>query len=213
MRKATLLFLALLLLAAPGLYAQNSSLQVGAGAGLAISNFTGDDAGDTDTRNAPFFGGVLVWHPAGAMLGFETGAFYVSKGASGEEEGVEVEFKIGYVEVPLLLRLGFPMASGITPVVNLGGAVAFKASCKFGGADEGVSVEVDCEEAGYDVKSVDFGGMAGVAVDIPISARAVLAPFARYTLGLANVPDADEGDDVDLKNTSFQFGAMIRVRL
>lgn len=213
MRKAMLLLLALLLLAAPGLYAQNSSLQVGAGAGLAISNFTGDDAEDTDTRNAPFFGGVLVWHPAGAMLGFETGAFYVSKGASGEDEGVDVEFKIGYVEVPLLLRLGFPMESGITPVVNLGAAVAFKASCKVGGSEGGVSVEVDCDEGGYDVKGVDFGGTAGVAVDIPIGARAVLAPFARYTLGLANIPDVDEADDVDLKNTTLQFGAMIRMRL
>lgn len=203
-----LLGAALLFSAAEG-YAQ-TPLQFGVIGGVSIANFSGDDVGDADSRSAPFFGGTLVVQPTGS-LGFETGFLYMPKGSSTDFEGGTGTLKIDYVEVPLLLRLGINLAaSPIKPVVLLGGYVGFKAACEVEGEGDGVSAEIDCDEFDFDVKSTDFGVTGGLGVDIPIGARAILTPTARYSRGLTDVPDVDAAD---AKNSAVQIGAALRIKL
>jgi hypothetical protein len=213
--------LALVLATGPTLQAQ-SPFQLGIAGGVAISNLDGDDVEGAASRTMGYFGGVLVWQPA-AMLGFETGVYYVPKGAESDFEGEDGTIKLNYVEVPVLLRLAFPLAqSSIRPVLTVGGTVAFKASCDLEADAGGASVNIDCDEffellgdefgVDTEVQSVDFGLTAGLAADIPVGERVILSPAVKYTRGLRDVLEID-GFSVDAKNSSFQVGLALRFRI
>jgi hypothetical protein len=213
--------IALLLASALTLPAQ-TPLQLGVAGGIAINDFVGDDTEGTESRTTGYFGGVLVWHPAG-IVGFETGVYYMPKGVEFDEDGATGKVKLNYVEVPLLLRLAFPLSqSAIRPVLTIGGAVAFKSSCDVEAEANGVSIEIDCDEffellddnGGIEVEtqSVDYGLVAGLAVDIPVGERMILAPSVRYMRGLRDVFEID-GSSVDIKNAGFQVGVALRFGL
>lgn len=196
------------------------SWQAGVSVGAAISDISGDDTQGIDSRTAPYFGLSLVGQPA-TIIGFETGLYYVSKGASVDDEDVEVDIKPTYLELPLLLRLALPSGeSGIRPVIKAGGYMAFQSSCDVEARGGGVSIEVDCDELfdliGEDeeseIQSVDYGVKAGVAVDIPIGERVVLAPELIYTRGLRDILEVD-GESIEGTNSTFQIGIGVRLRL
>jgi hypothetical protein len=209
-----MLFGAALLFSAVEGYAQTPNLQFGVIGGVSIAKLVGDDVEDAESRNAPFFGGTLVVQPAGS-LGFETGFLYMPKGASSSfDDGTQEvtgTLKFDYVEVPLLLRLGINLqGSPIKPVVLLGGYVGFKAGCEVEAEGDGASAEFDCEQIDLEIKGVDYGVTGGLSVDIPVGARAILTPTARYSRGLTDVPDVD---DADVKNSAIQLGASFRISL
>jgi hypothetical protein len=187
------------------------SFQFGPVAGVSIANFSGDDAGETDSRTGFFGGAQVVWQAPGSLFGFETGALYVQKGASFEDGDGEGTFELDYITVPLLLRVAPPMgASSFTPVFGLGGEVGFEVGCSVSGEAEGVEVDMDCEEfdeAGLETKSFDFGLAASVGVDFPVG-RMTLAPFAKYTYGLTSIDDSE--GEADVKNSGFLVGAALR---
>lgn len=184
------------------------SFSFGPVAGVSIASFSGDDADDADSRTGFFGGAQVVWQAPGSLFGFETGAMYVQKGASFQDVDGEATFELDYIEIPLLVRIAPPMAgSSFTPAFGLGGAVGFEIGCSLSGEGEGVEVDVDCEDAGVETKSVDFGLSASVGVDFPVGTM-TLAPFARYTYGLTSIDDSAE--DSDIKNSGFLVGAALR---
>jgi hypothetical protein len=195
---------------------------VGVSAGAAINDIVGDETDELDSRTTPYFGLVLVTQPA-SLVGFETGLHYVSKGASLEDDDddVEADIKLTYVEIPLLLRLAFSgTSSGMRPVLKAGGYVAFQSSCDVEGEAGGISVEIDCDEfleaigAGdeSDFESFDFGLKGGAALDIPVGQRAVIAPEITYTRGLRDILEID-GESQDGKNSTIQIGVSVRLRI
>ncbi|HSJ64350.1 MAG TPA: porin family protein [Gemmatimonadaceae bacterium] len=210
---------ALLLVSAVTLPAQ-TPVQIGVAGGVAINDVVGDDTEGAESRTTGYFGGVLVWQPAG-MVGFETGIYYVPKGAEFNEDGVNGTIKLNYVEVPLLLRLALPISqSPIRPVLTIGGAVAFKSSCDVEGEGGGVSVEIDCDEfftlledevgVKAEMQSVDYGVVAGLAVDFPAGERMVISPSIRYVRGLRDILEIG-GTSVDARNAGFQVGIALRL--
>lgn len=186
------------------------SFQFGPVAGVSIANFSGDDAGDTDSRTGFFGGAQVVWQAPGSLFGFETGAVYVQKGASMDDPDVDGTIELDYIAIPLMLRIAPPMGeSSFTPVFGLGGEAAFEVGCAVSGEGDGVEVDMDCDEfpeGEFDTKSFDFGLAASVGVDFPVG-RMTLAPFAKYTLGLTSIVDAE---DTDVKNSGFLVGAALR---
>lgn len=199
-----------------------SPFQLGVAGGVAFSNLAGDEVEGTDSRTSGYFGGAFVWQPTG-VLGFETGVHYVARGAESDFEGDQATIKLNYIEVPLLLRLALsPAGSSIRPVLMVGGAVAFKASCDIAAEGDGVSVEIDCDEffelIGQDLgidaetQSVDVGLSAALGADIPIGQRLILAPALRYTRGFIDVLEIN-GQSVEGKNSSFQLGVALRFTL
>lgn len=214
MRKATLLF-ALLTLLVSGTAAQ-SSLQLGVGAGAAITTLTGSDTDGAESRTSIFIGASLVVHKPGSLLGFETGLFYVPKGATTEGDGFDGALEITYFEIPALLRLGLKLQnSNVMPVLLLGGSLGIKSGCKVSATSGTASVDIDCDDSSFggelDLKSLDLGISVGAGVDIPIGTRAVLAPSLRYTRGLSDI--GDTSDNADAKNSAFQIGAAFRLKL
>lgn len=198
------------LLAAFAAPAAAQSVQFGAAAGVNMANISGEDFADTDSRTAPFFEAQLVWHPVGSTFGFQTGAVFSPKGVKAEEGNADIELKVDYVDVPLLVRIAVPVGSTIHPVLLLGGTAGFKTSCSLEGEEGGVSVDVDCDEQGFelDVKSFDFGLTGGAALDFFVADGMVLSPFVRYTHGLTEIAEGEDG-----KHKVLQLGASFRIAM
>lgn len=197
--------------------AQSSPLQIGAEVGVSIANINGEgDGGANSSRQAPYAGVSLVVHKPGARFGFQTGLLLVPKGATSKEDDSNAAFKLNYVELPLLLRIAFPLqASKVVPSLLLGGSVAAKSSCKISGESGSASASIDCDDSVFegdlDVKTVDIGVSAGVEVAIPLGTRFFIAPTVRYTRGVTSVFETSDTDDI--KNSALQFGAMFRIRM
>jgi len=192
-----------------------AQVQLGAFGGAALATFTGDDADDAETRTSPTFGATLVWQPASA-IGFETGMSYVPKGASASFDGGRGTLKIGYLEIPALLRLAPTLqGSQLRPVVQLGGALAIKTSCEFEAVSGSASLSLGCEDSVWegmlDLKSIDFGLRAGFALDVPLGETMIVSPGASYTLGLLDI--GDTSDNADIKNSVIQLGVGVRFRM
>jgi hypothetical protein len=220
MRSQCLLCLAALLLVSAVPLSAQTPMQIGVAGGIAINDVVGDDTEGTESRTTGYFGGVLVWQPAG-MVGFETGVYYMPKGAEFDEDDVSGKIKLNYVEIPLLLRLALPISqSPIRPVLTVGGAVAFKSSCNVEGESGGVSVEIECDEfftmledevgVEAETQSVDYGIVAGLAVDVPAGERMIISPSIRYMRGLRDILEID-GTSVDARNAGFQAGIAVRL--
>jgi hypothetical protein len=214
--RVMLLIAAAFVVTAQAAAAQTGPLQIGPAAGVAITTFVGSDADDADSRTSPYFGASVVYHPVLAMLGFESGVYYVQKGASTRFEGATGTLKLTYIEIPLLLRLGMNLQnSAIRPYAALGGSIGFNTGCSVEAAFGGVSVSFDCDDPEMEgelaVRAVDFGISGGAGVDIPVGMRGVLTPSLRYTHGLTSVDDGTPR--ADLKNSAFQLGVSFRFSL
>lgn len=100
--------------------------------------------------------------PYDLSLGLETGVYFTQKGftdpTSTKFTGVEVEFD--YIEIPILVKLKYREQNRFSPHIVLGPYLGFLANAE--------SVREDGERSDLDefTRAVDFGGMAGVGVDI-----------------------------------------------
>lgn len=198
-------------LAAVVVTADSASAQIewGPVAGLSLANLSGDDADGFDSRTGFFAGAQVVWQRPGSLLGFETGAVYIQKGAEASEDGVDGALELTYIDVPLLVRIAPPLAgSSFTPAFGLGANLGFNIDCKLSGEADGVSADIDCDEAGLEVKSIDLGLTASAGVDFPVGTTMMLAPFVSYTFGLSSIDDSAE--DADVKNSVIKIGAALR---
>lgn len=189
------------LLASP-LAAQKPAPRAGILGGVNIATLTGDDAGDASNRTG-FLAGVFGEFSLSQKLAIVPELLYSQKGATQSVESVDIDFKADYLEVPLLLKLRFGAEDAtVRPHIYLGPAVAFNLSCKVGGEQSGLAVELDCDDEAFEgsaaIKSTDFGGMIGVGLDL----RNFLVG-ARYTMGFTQIPDSSTESDV--KNSVFAF--------
>lgn len=197
-------------------HAQDSPVQLGATAGLAVTTLVGDDVEDADSRTSLFGGATLVFHAPMSMIGFETGVHYVAKGAKSTMDGGDAVLDLTYIEVPLLVRIAMDLqGSSIRPVLLLGGAVGINQDCEVELTSGGTTVRLDCDDpifdGSVDIRKVDVGVSAGLGVDIPVGARMVAAPAIRYTRGLLDIGDSD--DSTDARNSAIQIGLTLRITL
>jgi hypothetical protein len=136
----------------------------------------------------------------GSTLHFAPEFLFVQKGFELSEDGVDFGVKIGYIEVPLLVRadLGSP-GSSIRPFLLAGPSIGIKLSCKVTGTAEGISVSTDCvspeEDVELPITSTDFGAMFGGGLQFGRYGLTV-----RYDLGLADVLDETGSESVSYKN-------------
>lgn len=185
--------------------AVSAQAAIGLRAGLNVSDFSGDDAPENTDPRLGFSGGLFATIPVGASgLFVQPEVIYTQKGVkSGDDRsGESGTLKLDYVEVPVLLGYAVPVTqSGLTLGAYAGPAVAFKAgeSLEFNSALGGGSLDSDL------FRDIDLGGAAGVTVGA--------GPFAvdgRYTFGLANALDTEEGDLSEVRNNVFTIAATYR---
>lgn len=151
---------------------------------------------------------------AGAFFGFDLHEMfrlqiegqYVQKGAKATEQGVDVKFKLDYIEFMVPLTLLIPTQGSVTPRLYAGPAVGIEASCKLSGEEGGASIDIDCTELGFESKSVDFGVFFGGGVDFGVGPGALTLDVL-YNLGLSDINDvADVSESIKNQNIQILVG-------
>src|SRR2546427_6893805 len=159
-------------------------VQLGPVAGITLAKFGGSDTkgrnGDTRTG---FLVGAVAPIRVPRHVAIEPQAFYVQKGAE-YTASVPARIKLGYVEVPVLLKILFPPAKDpeLRPYFAVGPALAFKARCQLNFARGGVSVSEDCKDEDVDAKGTDFSLLFAAGVEVRRLTFGV-----HYDLGLSTV--------------------------
>ena len=182
--------------------------------GLNMAKVTGDSAsmGTVDATFKPgfAFGGFLGFNLSPAVT-IQPEVMYVMKGAKYEEGDMELQFKVNYLEVPVLLKYNFTTSGSISPALFVGPAVAFKIGAKAKISDQTYSEEVDLEN----IKSTDFGLIIGAGFDFAAENYNIVFDV-RYTVGMSGLADTKEAtfDDYsvlilpnewDIKNSNLAF--------
>jgi len=178
--------------------------------GVNIANFGGDDVEDTDSRTGINLGASVLFS-LGEKVGVSLGANYSQMGADLSVEGISGQFKLDYLEFPLLLRYAFPSSSNLGVHLYGGGVVGVETKCEIEASEGSVSVTADCDEADLDSKSTQFGLMGGAGVDIGISERVDLVLDVLYNFGLTSIDGSAE--EADVKNRAFIIRAGVAIPL
>jgi len=174
----------------------SAQITVGVGVGLVSSTFTGSDIDDddVDSKTGFSFGGWLAI-PIGDRVSIVPGAVYVQKGVTDNESGVDAKISLNYIEIPVVLSVSLTGPDSQVGFNLFGGpAFAFKAGCQLEGSGEGVTVSVDCDEAGGEVKTLDISGVIGAGV--PAGESLSIWVNGGLDLSLTSWDGSDDSEDV-----------------
>lgn len=188
------------------------TFQVGIGGGITSSSFWGEDAGGADWK-VGLAGSVHIVVQPHPVIGFETGASYVQKGARERSGSTTAKVTLPYIEIPAFLRIALPLeGTSLTPVLLGGGALGINMGCSLSGTDSGFSLDLECDspllDDPIDIEKLDVGVGGGLALDVPIGGSVTLSPSARYILGMAPLDNIRNAPDT--KNSSFTFQLSVR---
>jgi hypothetical protein len=176
MKKLMLLPLVLVVMVA------NAQLKLGAKGGVNISNFTGlDEAVDHEALIGFHVGGVVRWKLNHLVVQPEV--LYSAQGCTIKANGTEKDYKLDYVNVPIMLQWQF----GGKLYVEAGPQAGFRVS--------------DNLPSGVSAKGTDWAGAIGLGF---MKSEGGLGLGGRYTMGFTKVADVDAGDD-DFKNGVIQI--------
>jgi hypothetical protein len=202
MKKSFVLFLALLFAVAVPLSAQTT---LGLNAGVNIATLGGDDVTDASNRTGLNVG-VSFLFPVGENVGLYVGGSYSQKGAELSEPPLTLTVGANYIEIPVLLRVGFGGSGSVGAHVYGGGAIGIEASCEIEATDGVTTASADCADADIETKTFDFGLVGGFGLDFGLSESLDLTVDVFYNLGLVSVDDTST-DPGDVKNRAFTIRA------
>jgi len=172
---------------------QSLAAGVGIKGGLSLSKFAIEPAGTVpfpiENLTGPVAG--LYLNLGLGFVSFEADALYARMGMKGTFEGTTMEYRLDYIQVPLMLKVKIIPAGPIRPFIFAGGygSYLFKAKGVMT-SEEGT----DSGDLGDMFEKYDYGAVGGVGVAFKLPGL-TLSAEGRYNLGLANiVKDAEEGE-------------------
>lgn len=202
MQRLSLLFLVSFSLAAP-LDGQSMMML---NAGTNIATWGGEDAvspGSTLYQQTGLNVGVSVLISITDNMGIQLGGAYSSKGKKEGDGGAISRIRMDYFELPVLLRAKIPSyGTAFSYHYFLGPAVAFLTKCNVTSPS---ASSATCNETDLLRKSLDFGAVGGVGVDIEVSDTLILVVDVVYNFGLFSIDKAGS----DIKNRAFTIQAGI----
>ena len=189
--KTCLLVLGLALyLASSTLQAQN--IQLGAKAGMAITNFVGDRDTEFDAK-MNFVGGFPLSYPINRNLLLTPEILYAAKGADAlaTVDGVplELSFSVIYLEFPLLAKYVLSPRKRVSPILTAGPVVSWNIDARV--RFNAVGSDVEFNERDDSIKTLDYGVAVGGGVDFSWDLRRITVEV-RYTRGVSNLIDDDD---------------------
>ena len=192
-----------LLVTLPAMVAGQSAL--GIRGGLSIASFGGDDAEDLDSKTGLSISGFFDV-PLSGIIGFQVGAGFVQKGFTETELGIDVELKLGYIEVPLLLTLSPTTSGNVGFDFFVGPSFGFNTGCDLSVTDDSTTLTFECDDPSLDIdiKSYEVGAMVGAGLNLALTENASLVLDVFYNLGLTKIDDSGAADD-DVKNRAFSI--------
>ena len=203
---------ALALAPAPALAQVQTQFGVQGGINVANIDFTTDDpefTADFKSRTRGVGGIVVAWdfNPnAGLQLDFLYSQKGTKAGATITEDGETFDFNleasVDYLEIPILVRANMPASDTVKFRVFGGPAIGFKVSDDFKQSINGVDIPAEEGDA-PEFKSYDFSLVAGGAVQF-----GQFFVDARYSWGLVNISNDDEGEKVKTRTFGFMVGFM-----
>lgn len=170
--------------------------------GLNYTTVYGSDAEGADSR-ADFAVGGQVDIATQQEVFFRTGLIYSRRGFETTDNGTTVNFKINYLEIPLLVGYSVPTSGGVRPYLMGGGQLGFKVGCSFEGSNGGVTASIGCDDpnlGGGDFSSTDFAIVGGAGLALPVGLSHLMVDI-RYAVGLMKIEKSSQ-----IKNRGFTFG-------
>ncbi len=166
--------------------------QLGAKAGLNISNFTGGDFDDVKKKALLGFHGGLYLRFGVANFSIQPEALISTQGAEIDSVSGSYKWKVTYVNLPVMVQYRF--SNGF--FLEGGPQVGFK-----------ISDDIEDETIGEFAKNLDLS----LALGIGYRGKKGLGIGGRYTAGLTKIGDfqPSSGIDPDFKNGVIQFSIYI----
>ncbi|MDH5589360.1 MAG: PorT family protein [Gemmatimonadota bacterium] len=196
MKKYIWTFMALLVAAVPA-----SGQTIFVRGGLNMTTLGGADVVDASSRTGTNLGAAVVFPMGGASL--DLGLAWSTRGAKMTEGTTELDFALGYLEVPVLFRFG-PASSGSAAFhVAVGPTLGFNMGCTM----SATGVEIDCgsgSQFDLNIAGMDFGLTGGAGVDVQAGSM-VVGIDALYTFGMKTIDGDTQGTGgiEDIKNRGF----------
>lgn len=188
----TLFIMAALLCTGLTVHAQSESLSFdfGARGGLNLSTVTGDDIESPDNRTS-FYAGLVAETPITERFSLQGEVFYSGQGfdITEEEDELDAEYQLGYVQVPVLAKIY--LFEGLN--IHAGPQFGFKVSeeIDFEPAEDEGDIDTDA------VQDFDFQLTSGLEYKF----EGGLFIQARYTYGFSEVVE-----DSSVHNSVFSAG-------
>lgn len=163
------------------------SVNKGLKGGLNFASFSLDpepEGGSTSSQTG-IAGGLFLELDLLGPLDIQVEGLFSQKGSKFESDaGGESSTTLSYLEVPVLAKISIPLAPTMSYNVHAGPALGFKLS-------ESFDPELNSDEDFY--KGSDLGAVVGLGLKFNALVSFVTID-ARYTLGLSNVLDSDNGE-------------------
>lgn len=170
----------------PGTLFATGAGRLGVKGGMNISNMSVDPQSLEDENSLQSFALGIWWgFPVTRRLTIQPEALYSMKGDSESAGGYTSSTHLGYIDVPVLAKIGFMHGSTARPSLILGPLLAMNisASSKFEGDDSSIDVDVKDQ-----IRPMEFGFVIGGGVEFPVGER-VFGVELRYSKGLSNFAD------------------------
>jgi hypothetical protein len=178
---------------------------LGVRAGISLATFGGGPIGTSYEYREGLNIGAYLDLSLSERLGLQIGAGYAQKGADLTAETelgtLDWENPIGYLEIPILLRVEVAPGSRVSPQILFGPALSMTTSCEWKTEISGNPLRINCDDPGFEIRSVDFGAMGGVSLKVALSERIALVGDSFFAFGLRSVGEG--GDSV--KNRAFSL--------
>ncbi|MCA0153848.1 porin family protein [Winogradskyella vincentii] len=168
-----------------------AQVKFGAKAGVNFASITGEDTDDLDGITS-FHIGAMVEIPVSEKFSVQPELLYSAQGATTSEDGMDLDFKVNYINVPIMAK--YFVAEGLS--LEAGPQLGFLIDAEIEGGD----VSIDIKDQ---VNSFDFGVNFGLGYKLDSG----LNFGARYNLGLSDGNDDPEFFESEeaFKNGVFQF--------
>jgi hypothetical protein len=192
----------LLLVGTVGPAAAMGPVEAGVKGGVNFANQSADpdDAELADSRMGLALGG-FVGFPVLPSVTIQPEALFMMKGDEEEADGASGSYKLNYIEVPVLAKIGFMSQSPAHPSIFLGPSFGINTTAKAEGESGGLAFEADVKD---ETNVMDIGVVVGGGVDF-----ANFGVDVRYTRGFTNVNDSST-DDTTINNSVISVMGSLR---
>lgn len=176
------------LLAAP----MGAGAQTAAGFRAGVRSAGLETSQSVSTITTPVYGAYLGFGLSD-RLAFQTELVYGTRGADGLGLGTDaldasaagVELRMSYIEVPLLLRAGFPGQRFLASAFA-GPYAAFLTNCEVSAGGTTTSCDDATATQRFSPRTTDFGVVAGAGLDVALGESTIFVD-ARYSFGLLSL--------------------------
>jgi len=185
-QRTAFLFIPLLLAAVMSSTMQAQTLvSIGLKAGASFSGFRGDDAGKISFRKGIAAGLFVNISPA-PFFSIQPELLLQQKGAVNENDdfNFKEDVKLGYLNVPVLVKLRIPIAHKFFPHIYAGPQFSYMLKSEYAIS----SLDTSNVFRDIDLRNYDLGGVFGFGLDIELNHLFLTADF-RYALGSINLSD------------------------